>query len=381
MPLKPSILKGMETILGAKKVESFVNDKEDYLIIEDDSGRMRINNNEESKFHPSNFISGIIAAVYGHLEDKGVFVIEDLCYYTGNYSMNPRLKTSVITNDDNAFTNILNSSNNIVAFVSGLSFGSDDLDGRLKLARNMLVNFIQGKLVHDEKLDNLVKRINRLIIAGNVICSPENAELVEKGSFLKLDLNQRVYKMLLQNYNEADKYMTLLSHSVKVDLMPGAEDNSCSFFPQTPLSNILFQQSTEKDGLNLVTNPYRFFYEDLFYIGTSGQNIENIQKYSRISNNPIDLMEKTLEWGHLAPSAPDTLRTYPYSDRDPLIMTDMSNIYFSGNQNQFDTKLTYYKDLPLRVISIPGFTKTHSIVLMDTSTLQACEYKFDFINN
>lgn len=48
----------------------------------------------------------------------------------------------------------------------------------------------------------------------------------------------------------------------------------------------------------------------------------------------LDILKKTLEWGHLCPTAPDTLPSYPFAERDPyhLCDTNMPNILFAGNQ-------------------------------------------------
>ena len=41
-------------------------------------------------------------------------------------------------------------------------------------------------------------------------------------------------------------------------------------------------------------------------MGTSGQPIDDICCYSEI-DDPLEALENTLKWGHLAPTAPDTL--------------------------------------------------------------------------
>ena len=82
MPLKPQFLKGVESILGAKKIENFVNEVEDYLVIEDDAGRIRINSLDAPEiFSPSNFVTGIACALYGNLNSKGQFNPMDIEYY------------------------------------------------------------------------------------------------------------------------------------------------------------------------------------------------------------------------------------------------------------------------------------------------------------
>lgn len=37
--------------------------------------------------------------------------------------------------------------------------------------------------------------------------------------------------------------------------------------------------------------------------------MDDIKRYSDIDDS-MDILEKTLEWGHLAPTAPDTLSEY-----------------------------------------------------------------------
>src|SRR4051794_38607690 len=115
MPMKPSILKGVESILGAKKIESFVNEKGDFLILEDNSGRIRISNQSTMpSFSTTHFVSGIITAVKGRLDEKSVFIIEEICYY--NKGLITRLQQQPSTND------LYTSNNKLVAFISGLQF-------------------------------------------------------------------------------------------------------------------------------------------------------------------------------------------------------------------------------------------------------------------
>jgi DNA polymerase delta subunit 2 len=385
MPLKPSILKGMDSILGSKKVENYVNESEDYMLLEDNSGRVRISNsNSFEYFSPSNFVSGIVAALKGKLDDKGLFLVDDIEFYRGTYSIPKTISNSIVLEKTNHLYRMLNSGNEIFAFISGLNFGTPfDNSGKSALGRNLLLDFFQQRLIMNKNISNLISRIVKVIIVGNSVYCPEDTDLVEKGSFMKQDLNSRIYKTLLQNYDEFDKFLNNLSNFINVDVMPGPDDNSSSYFPDVQINPIMLPESCNNSQLNLVSNPYKFSNktingEKVIYLGTSGQNIDNIKKYSKLENT-LHIMQKTLEWGHLSPSAPDTLRTYPFIERDPLIFKEIPNVYFVGNQAKFESEVRYYNGVPLRLISIPKFSKSFSIVLLDTLTLEFVEYKLNFM--
>lgn len=68
-------------------------------------------------------------------------------------------------------------------------------------------------------------------------------------------------------------------------------------------------QSARFPTLRSVSNPHACRIETRFVLGTSGQPIEDIKRYSKLED-PMDILEKTVEWAHIAPTAPDTLGTY-----------------------------------------------------------------------
>ena len=55
-----------------------------------------------------------------------------------------------------------------------------------------------------------------------------------------------------------------------------------------------------------VSNPYKFELGGRHILGTSGQPIDDIARFSKMTD-PLDMLEHTLEWAHLAPTCPDTL--------------------------------------------------------------------------
>ncbi len=312
------------------------------------------------------------------MNDKDTFVINDIIFYHPNYN---KLNIKYDFEQPN-LNKLLDSKNQIIAFISGVNIGGKEFEGRNQLSRSLLIDFFQGKLFSNQRLSNMVRRIIRLEICGNLINAPDEIESVIRGTYSKSDLNNHVYKTLLNTYSEADQFLEILSSSICIDLMPGLDDISNSAFPQSPVNSVLLERSVSTKNLNLVSNPYNFSLDKLNLLITSGQNISNIQKVTNLME-PIDVMKKTLEWGHLAPSAPDTLTTFPVSKEDPLVITTIPHISAVGNQKSFYTKLDYINkdENVIRFICIPEFQRTKSIVLLDTVTLDTYEFKIDFILN
>lgn len=87
-----------------------------------------------------------------------------------------------------------------------------------------------------------------------------------------------------------------------------------------------------------VTNPHEFEVDGLTFLGTSGQNVEDIYKYSTREDR-LKILEALLEWGHLVPTAPDTLGSYPYAMDDPFLLDTAPHVAFAGNQPTFQTSI------------------------------------------
>ena len=124
-------------------------------------------------------------------------------------------------------------------------------------------------------------------------------------------------------------FLDQLSETIDVDIMPGEQDFSNSFLPQQPFNSYLFPSiaSKERQSINLVTNPHQFEMDELTFLGTSGQNIRDML----LNSQPVDqddgsrcmrAIKQTLEMRHLCPTAPDTLRVYPFKESDPFVISD-----------------------------------------------------------
>jgi DNA polymerase delta subunit 2 len=128
------------------------------------------------------------------------------------------------------------------------------------------------------------------------------------------------------------------SNVIPTDMMPGDLELSTSFLPQQPLSQCLFPnlqdrlQSDVSKNLTFVTNPHSFEIGSVQLLGTSGQNVKDIRMYaSEFQKHPLKALNLTLEMRHLFPTSPDTLRSFPFVDKDPFVVKDSPNVYFAGN--------------------------------------------------
>src|SRR5690606_6894879 len=133
-----------------------------------------------------------------------------------------------------------------------------------------------------------------------------------------------------------DVVLSQLLSSVQVDLMPGGRDPTNFALPQQPLHPALLSNSARYNTLNSVTNPYECAIGGTVFMGTSGQPINDIRmqtRYSQAAEDPDLLaLENTLRWGHLAPTAPDTLACYPFYYEDPFVIEQCPHVFFAGNQ-------------------------------------------------
>ena len=83
-----------------------------------------------------------------------------------------------------------------------------------------------------------------------------------------------------------------------------------------------------------------------------------------------------MEWRVEAPTAPDTLACYPFITHDPFVIQSSPDVFFAGNQPEFATKLITQDDKKIRVICVPDFSKTNTIVLLNLNDLSTHPINF-----
>lgn len=198
--------------------------------------------------------------------------------------------------------------------------------------------------------------IIRVIVAGNSVRT--TSEHRPK----TLLMRQPESVSTLQAVKSVDYIFNCWSKSVKVDLMPGEYDPSNCMIPQQPMHGCMFPESSANSYFKCVTNPYELEIEDRLILGTAGQNVSNIQKYSNI-DDPIEVLKSIVKWSILAPTAPDTLPCYPYTDDDPFIIKRCPHILFAGNTTEYGTTLYEGKSSKFKTFNQTISTVNHNLCI------------------
>ncbi|XP_058098226.1 DNA polymerase delta small subunit isoform X2 [Magnolia sinica] len=339
MKLKPSILDEYSKERSAVPLvhpHNFMH-PDDHLILEDESGRVKL---AGDVLAPSAFVTGIVVALHGKETGDGDFLVQDIL----EASLPPQIP---------------------LALGSRLGVGNSKSN---PLQFQLLVDHITGHL-GDEKEQAIASQIVRVIIAGNSVEIPV-------GFLTGQSLASKDQSKLFEPIKELDISLIQLAAAMPVDIMPGPCDPANFSLPQQPLHKCLFPGTSVYNTFMSCTNPHSFELDDVRFLGTSGQNIDDLEKYSD-AKDKLDFMERTLRWRHLAPTAPNTLGCYPFSEKDPFLIESCPHVYFIGNQKKYETRLLQGSERQLvRLICIPRFCETGVAVVLNIRNLECHTLSF-----
>eukprot|EP00903_Cladosiphon_okamuranus_P014688 g13614.t1 len=363
MKLRPSILNEFREDRGISMavvapVGSFTSE-DDSLVLEDESGRVSISG---PGIQCQSLVSGMVIAVKGTVKASGEMVVDDWCPAGLPPPVPPPSKSPA----------------GFVLLVSGLQVGGK----HDPLLVSLLVDFIAGYLGGAEDQEGTSARIGRVIVCGDSVATP-SAELLN-GTGPSKRLNAEQQRLVASPMNELDIILALLSAAAPVDVMPGESDPANYTLPQQPLHQCLLRNASRFGSLKRVTNPHEAKIGDRLFLGSSGQPLKDMDRYttadtSEDAQKPACLrrLEETLKWRHMAPTAPETLGCYPFVTEDPFIIEECPDVYFAGNQPQFATSLVEGPGgQKARMVCVPPFAFTGQAALLDLKTLDCTPLKF-----
>ncbi|CAK9290517.1 unnamed protein product [Gordionus sp. m RMFG-2023] len=344
MPLRPTIFKKIANDhLPNHHIGKFIKPS-DSLIIEDELQRATLVGN----IFKENLVIGVTLAIICCEDKQGCLFVED-------YIFPPLPKQIPYV--------LINKPSKYVALISGLGLSNQNL--RMTQIQ-LMIDTINGMILGDEKNPLTIEMANivRVIIAGNSI--GEDIYLDNLSTRAKY-ISNKICLSSFDKIKQLDDLLFGLASSVNVDIMAGPYDPANIMLPQQPLNKRLFQKCVKLSSFNSVSNPYECIIDGIRILGTSGQNIDDIYKYTDFDDR-LEILENTLKWTHMAPTCPDSLPCYPFFNNEPFVMKECPHIYFAGNQAEFKWK-HYQGDDGQKVllINVPEFHKTSQMVLINIS--------------
>ena len=98
----------------------------------------------------------------------------------------------------------------------------------------------------------------------------------------------------------------------------------------------------------------------------------------------LDVAMQSIRCAHISPSAPDSVWCHPFKDTDPFILQDRPHIYIVGNQPQFESfldegTLDDGSGYRTRIVLLPKFSTSGTIVLVNTETLEVKPISFQAV--
>lgn len=340
----------LELIPEAEK-DKYIDDT-DYLSLQDDTEACALQGGPDVSTH----VTGVMVAVLGREHDNGNrFIVSDYCYS----SLAPQVSPTYPGED------------RLVMLVSDLGF-SLNTDGKITSAREALLDFLTGFL--DETLAKRARSVVRVIIAGNSLApdsrkQEQDLEALDCAGDDEWNRKERAYT--IEAVRSLDKFLHEIAKVIPVDLMPGENDAATHMMPQQPIHPKILPKSSSLKGLFRVTNPYSSSIGGLTFTGTSGRVIKSIQEVSSL-DEPVEILESTLKWRHLIPTAPDTVWTCPFKEDDPFVIDSHPHVYFAGSQKSFNTKVASIIGRRTRIIAVPSFRTTQTAVMVNLRNL-SCE--------
>uniref|UniRef100_A0A914Z5A0 DNA polymerase delta small subunit n=1 Tax=Panagrolaimus superbus TaxID=310955 RepID=A0A914Z5A0_9BILA len=351
------------------------------------------------------FVTGFVIGIYGSQIAGNIFFVDEIILP----SLPPYIERPMLQKDI------------YVVFTSGFNIKPENFS----LFREL--NYF-SQLFSSEKYYN---NIARIIFAGNnAITFRHNQTILNNVMPIGIPIEVDEKECALIASNNFRRYFA----NYDIDIMPGDIDPCPLMLPQQPLSKVLledydlpekdeeidekkevqkemkydkkietfkvqsFSSSSDADidgydkakdfwmiksqgisknnqrSLNPVTNPYIFKVMGVEFHGTSGQNVNCFRKLTKKGKSTLDIMEEILESCHVVPTAPDFTDCFPYSRKngtDPLALDSLPHVFFAGNQKEFGTKVVDFgKGRKVRLISIPKYDETHSMVIINLRTLE-----------
>ncbi|KAJ7349473.1 DNA polymerase alpha/epsilon subunit B-domain-containing protein, partial [Mycena albidolilacea] len=380
MPLKPNVMEDIardNSIPPPPPLAKFYS-PDDNIMLEDESGRIQL---VGERVVAARLVTGVIIAALGIETPTGEFEVVDVCY--ADMAPQPKLDEPEEKMDVDADSQ----QDGWIGLVSGLDIGSPSpADAQIQ----MLVEYLTGEEGGPQQQISAAQ-ISRLIIAGDSLAPilPTTGEGLDerKGRRYGYDATSFSPHPTLS----LSAHLLDIARTMPVHLLPGETDPSGVILPQQPFPRAMFGAVSSIGSFSCETNPTYLRIASgsepetsnaltRTLLVNSGQPLNDMFKYVPSPPiMPLSLLESTVRWRHMAPTAPDTLWCHPYFSADPFLISETPDLYIVGGQQRFGTKMVVEKgdsNKRCRIVLVPRFADTGILVLVNLRTLDVKCVKF-----
>jgi len=350
---RPSILKEYAE-QSEDKVDVPEAEKEKYtsendsLILEDDTMRVNL----IGKVNPHIYVNGVVVGAWGREARGGNFRVKELIF-----PLIPAVKTE---GEDVE-----------LVVVSGLDLIGDDCGDYLESCQ-LAVDWICGAAGGPQD-HNMASKVERVVFAGNSLAeSTMNKKDNTRAKYLTANKEAGSIAAIRQ----LDELMAQLAGSVNVDLVPGYNDPASGILPQQPLHKCMFPKTRVYPTFQSVTNPYSFTCAGRDILIVAGQTVHDVMRNSNL-DNPLEILELFIRWGHVAPTCPDTLGCFPTNVIDPQTITCLPDVLIAGNQESLGWRKIEVNGKEVLLITLSRFGINKTLISINMKTLEPQELQFD----
>ncbi|KAJ7046545.1 DNA polymerase alpha/epsilon subunit B-domain-containing protein [Mycena alexandri] len=383
MPLKPNVMEDIardNSIPPPPPLSKFYS-PDDNIMLEDESGRIQL---VGERVVGARLVTGVIIAALGIETPTGEFEVVDICY--AEMAPQPKQEVEAQAKMD---VDAEPQTDSWIALLSGLDIGSaSPADAQIQ----MLVEYLTGE-EGGPKEQVSAAQISRLIIAGDslapIVISAKSDSFEEKDGKKGRRYGYDATSFSPHPTLSLSAHLLDIARTMPVHLLPGETDPSGVIIPQQPFPRAMFGAVSTYGSFSCETNPtyLRIGSETSGELTrtlliNAGQPLNDMLKYvPSPPNTPLSLLESTVRWRHMAPTAPDTLWCHPYFSADPFLISQTPDLYIVGGQQRFGTKMIVEKgegdvQKKCRLLLVPRFADTGTLVLVNLRTLDVKCVKF-----
>lgn len=260
----------------------------------------------------------------------------------------------------------------LLVLISGLDLSAISI-GDIAVPLELLQQWLYGNMAAmttPDQVDCEAASIVRIIVAGNSVRA--SAEVRARSNQLRTPESAAT----LRAVSAVDTILANWVRSVPVDLMAGEFDPTNYMLPQQPMHQCMFEKCARSSHFRGVPNPYDCQVAGRRVLGTSGQNVDDVMRYSRVTE-PLEALRSCLRWSHVAPTCPDTLPCFPFYNGDPFVLDECPHVFFAGNATGFATDLHEGSSgQRTRLVCVPSFGVSKSVAVVNLRTLECKELFF-----